>query len=288
MWNPLRGEAVVSPASPERPRLELSGPRLVRALEDLVAACEREGGVERYVGALALKCALFEDLFGKGQVSQLDETAFYDACAFVAPARRRVGPWLERHGFPPMRAALIALLDGWRDPTTADARLAAFCGRFPDDGGHRWVRDLGAEVLHYTLPRHYPLAARWVWDRQANAGVLREIWHAPDLDAIRLEVADDFATFVTLRAELEGFLRDNGVFRDLPLMVDLLCAHIYGAYVRTQGAAYLRADFSNPEDHMLYTCRMLGLDGVDSKTGRTRLKLGDGRRHALVATRLAH
>ncbi len=57
MWNPLRGEAVVSPASPERPRLELSGPRLVRALEDLVAACEREGGVERYVGALALKGA---------------------------------------------------------------------------------------------------------------------------------------------------------------------------------------------------------------------------------------
>ena len=31
-----------------------------------------------------------------------------------------------------------------------------------------------------------------------------------------------------------------------------------------------------PEDPLLYTRRLLGLDGIDSETGRTRLKTLDG------------
>ena len=29
---------------------------------------------------------------------------------------------------------------------------------------HRFLRDLAAEILHNTLPEHYPLMTRWVWD----------------------------------------------------------------------------------------------------------------------------
>lgn len=262
--------------------LELSGPRLVRALEELTAACEPQGGVERFVSALSLKAELFEETFGKGRVESLDEDSFNNICAFVAPARRRVGAWLEENGFAVMRTACVQLLHGWSDVTSADTRLDAFRANFPDDRAHRWTRDLGAEILHFTAPEIYPLATRWMWDRKANTGVLREIWYAADLDSITLDVSDDFRTFHLLRHELEGFLSGNGVFRDLTMMTDLLSGQVYGDYVRGQGSAYLRADFSSPEDPMFYARRMLGLDGADAGHGRSRLKLAGGARHAMA------
>ena len=58
--------------APARPVLDLSGPKLRAAFENLVDSAEATGGVERYVGALALKASLFEEVLGDGQVGTLD------------------------------------------------------------------------------------------------------------------------------------------------------------------------------------------------------------------------
>lgn len=282
MWA-LRAQKQKQPAQP-KPVLHLSGPRLRAAFEHLIDSAEPTGGVERYVGALALKASLFEELLGKGRVSELSQSEFLDLAAFVTPARRKIGSWLAQNGFASLHARLKDLLDGWSDSGTADRRMAAFSGGFPPDRDHRWVRDLGAEVLHFTAPERYPLMTRWMWDARVNTGVLREIWHSDDgaePGVIRIE--DDFATFATLREELEGLLAGNGVFRDLSFYVDLLCAHIYAGYINDKGGQYLRGDFCGQakEDSMAHTRRLLGLDAVDTETGRTRLKLIDGVAHVL-------
>jgi hypothetical protein len=266
-----------------RPVLGLSGPKLRSTLEGLVDAAENTGGVERYVGALALKASLFEELLGKGRVDELTETEFYDLAAFVTPVRRRISGWLSRNGFAAMHSRLVALLDGWSDLGTADQRLGAFIASFPADREHRWSRDLAAEVLHFTAPERYPLMTRWIWDARVNTGVLREIWHCDDSDQGSIPVGDSFVTFVTLREELERFLQDNGVFRDLPFYADLLCAHSYAAYINDKGGQYLRADFcgGGKEDSMAHTRRLLGLDAVDTDSGRTRLKMIDGEAYVL-------
>ncbi len=266
-----------------RPVLDLSGPKLRRAFENLAECAEETGGVERYVGALALKASLFEEVLGKGCVHELTEAELCDLCAFIAPVRRRIGAWLGENGFALMRQRLIALLDGWSDVATTDRRMAAFIASFPADREHRWVRDLAAEALHYAAPERYPLMTRWMWDARVNTGVLREIWHAEDVDSIQIPVGDEFATFAVLREELEGFLEGNGVFRDLPFYVDLLSAHIYAAYINDLGGQYLHADFcgGTKRDPMTHTRRMLGLDAVDSESGRTRLKLIDGEAYVL-------
>jgi hypothetical protein len=283
MWA-LRSHKEKTPAK-TKPVLHLSGPRLRAAFERLVDSAEPTGGVERYVGALALKASLFEELLGKGRVGELSETEFLDLAAFISPARRKIGAWLDQNGFTTsLHVRLKDLLDGWSDLTTADARLAAFHAGFPEDREHRWVRDLGAEVLHFTAPHHYPLMTRWMWDARVNTGVLREIWHSDNgIDAGTIRIADDLTTFATLREELEGFLADNGVFRDLPFYVDILCAHVYAGYINDKGGQYLRADFcgQGKEDSMAHTRRLLGLDAVDTETGRTRLKLIDGVAHVL-------
>ncbi len=278
MW-PIVSQKAEAPA---RPVLDLSGPKLRQAFESLAESAENSGGVERYVGALALKASLFEEVLGKGRVSELSETEFCDLAAFISPVRRRIGAWLARNGFPALRRRLEALLHGWSDLATADRRFGAFVASFPADREHRWARDLAAEVLHFTAPHHYPLMTRWMWDARVNTGVLREIWHS-DREVGIIAVEDRFATFAMLREELEGFLADNGVFRDLSFYVDLLCAHVYAGYINDRGGQYLHGDFcaGAKADGMTHTRRMLGLDAVDTESGRTRLKLIDGEAYVL-------
>ncbi|MFZ1815830.1 MAG: hypothetical protein WBO55_07350 [Rhizobiaceae bacterium] len=261
--------------------LDLSGPRLRRALEHLVESAEQTGGVERYVGALALKASLFQEVLGKGKVSELEEGEFLDLAAFITPVRRRIGPWLTANRFSFMHRQIELLLQGWSDLSTADARLDAFTNAFPADKEHRWIRDLGAEILHFVAPELYPLMTRWVWDARVGTGSLREIWFADDVDSARIEAQNTLGTFSTLNTEIEGFLRENGIFRDLPFYCDLLLAHVYAAYINDRGGQYLRSDFANTGDPMAHTRRMLGLDAVDTETGRTRLKLIDGTAHVL-------
>lgn len=269
-------------AAPAAPVLDLSGPRLRRAFEHLVDAAEPTGGVERYVTALALKASLFEEIFGKGDVSEMTAEDFRDVAAFITPARRRVAPYLQLAAFNRLRNNIGGLLDGWEDIATADFRLQRFIASFPDDRKHRWVRDMGAEILHYSSPDRYPLMTRWMWDAGVGTGVLREIWFSEE-DAFEVPADDSFATFATLAEELGGFLSQNGVYRDHALYTDLLCAHVYAGYINDHGGQYLKADFSDGVDPMMHTRRMLGLDAINTETGRTRLKLIDGTAHVLPA-----
>jgi hypothetical protein len=148
------------------------------------------------------------------------------------------------------------------------------------------VRDLGAEVLHFTLPEQYPMMCRWVWDVKTNTGVLREIWHGENVEYLVIDIPDSYAAFLMLREELSQFLTDNGVFRDVLHYVDLLQAQIYGHYVSSQGSTYLRADFTQEEDPMQYVRRLLGLDGINTTTGRTRFKTVDGEAHRVEDIKL--
>ena len=253
-------------------QLDLSGPKLKLALESLLTRAEEQGGVEAYIEALRIKAALFRDAVSEG----LNLRNLKILCAHMATVRRRAGAYFVPEAFESFRQRVDALLAQKDDTSSADAQMAAFCGAFPDDREHRWVRDLAAELLHFADPERYPLMTRWVWDHRTNTGVIREIWHAEDIDHIRLEVPDRYATFLQLRQELAEYLAANGVFREVLFYVDVLCAQVYAEYIGERGGTYLRADFATPEDPMLHTRRILGLDGV-GPSGRTKLKAVDGR-----------
>jgi hypothetical protein len=266
------------PVVPARPHLDLSGPRLRHALESLVAGADTHGGIERYMDALKLKAAVFrEALAGERPDSRrLDVENLRPLCAFMPTVRRRIVPWLEEPSYATLRHALEELLEPTNDTFDTDQRIARFCAVFPQDDRHRWSRDLAAELLHNLEPERYPLMTRWVWDAEANTGVLREIWHGPDVDHMTIGVSDGYETFLVLREEIAQFLSVNGVFRDVVQMVDMVCAQVYAQYICEQGGSYLRADFSAPEDPMQHTRRLLGLDGVRAADGRARFAAIDG------------
>ena len=263
--------ALAVTASPDRLALELSGPKLAVALETLIAGADEHGGIERYVAAVQLRSKLFRDALGDVRALHPDLPTVKTLCAHMATVRRRVGPYLEPSRFERLRDAFARLLEDREDTSSADSRIAEFCGSFPDDREHRWARDLAAEILHNVDPERYPLMTRWVWDARENTGVIREIWHGQDVDGMVIDVPDRYETFIVLREELSQFLTANGIFRDVLEYVDVLTAQIYANYIREQGSSYLRADFATPEDPMQHTRRLLGLDGVTAD-GRTRLK----------------
>ena len=272
---------------PERPQLELSGPKLRLAFESLVARSDENGGVESYVDALKLKSAAFREVLAGGRAAHAGLDELRKLCACIATARRRVGRHLAPETFGELRAGIARLVDGCERTDAADARVARICAGFPDDRDHRWVRDVAAEILHNVDPERYPLMCRWVWDEKLNTGVLREIWHGDDVDSVLIDVPDRYETFVVLREELSQFLASNGVFRDVLQYVDLLSAQVYAGYVSEQGGSYLRADFSSAEDPMLHVRRLLGLDGIGAN-GRTRLKASDGAAFVVDDLRLSH
>lgn len=257
----------------ERPVLDLSGEGLRAILRIMIAGSEDQGGIERYVDAVKLKSAMFQQALAGDAIDNLDLETFKGLCTFMATVRRRIGNWLNEDAFTDMRAGIVDLL---ADDNNVDARITVFCTRFPEDKEHRWVRDLATEILHNTDPERIPLMNRWVWDAQSNSGVIREIWHADDVDHIKIPVGDGYGTYLMLREELSQFLSDEGFFRDVLQYVDILCAQIYAQYICEQGGSYLRTDFSAPEDPMQHTRRLLGLDGVSAGNGKTRLKSIDG------------
>ena len=258
-------------ADVERPVLDLSGDGLRAILHTMIAGSEDHGGIERYVDAVKLKSAMFRQALD--DVDNLDLEAFKGLCTFMATVRRRIGSWLNEDAFADMRAGIGELM---AEDDGVDARIDAFCKRFPDDKQHRWVKDLAVELLHNADPERIPLMNRWVWDAKANTGVIREIWHGDNVDHMTIRVGDGYGTFLMLREELSQFLSDEGFFRDVLQYVDVLCAQVYAQYICEQGGSYLRTDFSAPEDPMQHTRRLLGLDGVRAGSGKTRLKSIDG------------
>jgi len=257
----------------DRPVLDLSADALRMALQQMIAGSEEHGGVERYVDAVKLKSTMFQQALSDIEAGELELEAFKGLCTFMSTVRRRIGAWLDENSFAEVRAALQEL---FTDDASVDERISRFCARFPDDNDHRWVRDLATETLHNRDPERFPMMNRWIWDAKANTGVLREIWHAENIDHIRIPVVDGYGTFLMLREELSQYLSDNEFFRDVLYYVDVLCAQVYAGYICEQGGTYLRVDFSAPEDPMQHTRRLLGLDGVRPGSGKTKLKSIDG------------
>jgi len=245
---------------PRAVALELSGPVLADILETLIYACDQDGGVERYVEALKFKISLFQDAFKDGG-DGLSAENFTKLCMFMPTVRRRVCEYVEGDKYEELLSAMKGLF-GTGD---IDARMTAFQNKFPQDKKHRWTKDLAAEILHNTDPELHPMMQRWVWDRKANSGVIREIWHG-DVDSETLHVDDDYEVFLKLREELSGYLTENGIFSDVLYYVDLICAQSYANYIAAQGGLYLKADFSSKDEPIVFTRRLLGLDGVAAKT----------------------
>ena len=260
------------------PILHLDGAFLRASLESMNENCKKLGGVELIIEGLQGKSLLFQRTFSS-DAALMSSTEFFDACSFMPTVRRRIQPILKAKGFDYLRDAIAGLLDDV-SLETHDSKLAELTNALTLEGKTRWIRDFAAEVLHYQEPETYPLMTRWVWDLEANSGVLREIWFSDNPD-VKLDIPSDIRTFLELRRELNDFLEDSGVYANHHFVQDILFAWIYSQYIGAQGGSFLKSDFNQSGTPFGYALRMLGLDTALSGKGLTHLILADGARHRL-------
>jgi hypothetical protein len=197
----------------------------------------------------------------------------------VFTARRRLYPVLESLGEARVREATSGLFTG---ALPVAQRLQDFVDAMPGAAAmdresvraaakvRRAAWDFAAEMLHFADPERYPLMTRWVWDRSTQSGALREFIRANDaMPEIPLTNAPE--TFESVRAWVAEQLRGEGVYRDLPLWIDLVQAQAYVTYLRSVAEGSLGGDFGRGTQPHEQLRKLLGIE-PERQDGRTRVK----------------
>ncbi len=255
-------------------------PTLARAhMNTVVETARVDGGVEAYLGSLAAKHRLFAETLDEVALDRLDAAGLDALLEVVFTARRKLHPVLAEFGLSGTVHALRELLYG-TGPLAE--RLAAFVAGLPIRPGEgrearsraarlaRAAHDFAAECLHFRDPERYPLMTRWVWDESTMSGALREFVKNPDRrEGLPLDGRPE--TFEGARAWLAAEIEGQGIYRDVPLWVDLVAAGAYTHYFRSMTGGVLGSDFQRtggPEEQVK---KLLGIDG-ERRGGRSRVK----------------
>lgn len=264
---------------------------LFRAHMNSLIECAREdGGIERYVESLGAKQRLFGEALTEASLASFDDEKLVALLDAVFTARRKLHPVLAELGIHATAAAIRELLYGEAE---LGQRVAAFVAALPiRDGDGRDARrrasrlrhaahDFACELLHFREPARYPLMVHWVWDSDTMSGALREFVRDPDrAEKLPLDVRPE--TFEGARRWLAGEIEGQGIYRDVPLWIDLVKAAAYTHYFRSMTGGVLGSDFergSRPEEQVK---KLLGIDG-ERRGGRTRIKREDTQRNDTIS-----
>jgi hypothetical protein len=234
----------------------------------LLEAARVDGGIEVYVDSLGVKQRQFAALLSEDAIGKLDDAGIEALLDAVFTARRKLHPVIAEMGCAAVTEALRDLLHGRGELV---ARMREFTSRLPiRDGEGREARgraarlrraahDFAAEALHFLDPIRYPLMARWVWDDATSSGALREFVQNPD-QANQLPIDTRPEIFEAARTWIAGEIEAQGVYRDVPLWVDLVEASAYTHYFRSITGGVLGSDFGRaggPEENIK---KLLGIE----------------------------
>lgn len=237
-------------------------------MTSLLEVARIDGGVEVYLASLGAKQRRFAELLDGDAIDRLDDAGLDALLEMVFTARRKLHPVIAELGRAATVAALRELLQG---PDPVAGRMSGFVARLPiRDGEGREARaraarlrraahDFAAEMLHFLDPVRYPLMARWVWDDSTSSGALREFVRDPD-QAHKLPLDTRPETFEAARSWMAGEIEAQGIYRDVPLWVDLVEAAAYTQYFRSMTGGVLGSDFSRtggPEENLK---KLLGIE----------------------------
>ena len=254
-------------------------PRLFQQhFSQLKAHTELDAGLEAYLDSLKAKQQFFAGVLADNRIDQLTLADVAAMLEFVFTARRRVLPVLKPLGEQKVKELVKALLYG--EGLLTD-RLQQFVDGVPVPAGDdkesrkqtgktkRAIYDFAAEMLHFMDPVKYPLMTRWVWDQSTVSGSLREFIKGSD-HMVEVPLGNSPEMFEGTRKWLAEQYGELGIYKEVPLMIDLLLAEGYSSYFRSMAEGVLSADFGRsggPEEHLK---KFLGLDG-DRRSGKSRV-----------------
>ncbi len=247
---------------------EILGSKLA-SLNEAIAEAGGVNGLETFIEALQSKHEVFATTVAKGEA--IDAEAVRTLGGLVFSVRRKLGGLMaERQG---------ALVDGVRalvrPDNDLDSRLTTFADLAADDKKlRRAIWDFGAEIVHFADPEAVPLTARWVWDTSTTTGALREFIRGND--TLRsIPIGDSVGAVEGARRWFYDALAEEGFYRDLPFVTDLVWIQAYSDYARALSMSLGMIDnqFGAKHDPLELAVKMLGIDSPEGRLKGTDASL---------------
>ena len=237
-------------------------------LQQLVEGAGQRGGIEEFVIALQNKHELFQAALS---ASELTQSSLESLLETIFSARRKLPEVLATIPLSVLDTQIRELLQG---SAPLEQRLAEFVTLVGDDNRKikRAAWDFATEIVHFNDPESVPLMSRWVWDQRVQSGAIREFIKANDTIP-EIPAGDTAGHFEAARQALMQQLAKQGLYRDLPEMVNLLMAQAYTDYVMSMssGMGMMGSEFGGKMEPIELIAKLLGIDPARSG-GRSRIK----------------
>jgi hypothetical protein len=250
-----------------------------RHFDQLLEGAEQSGGIENWLAALGVKQRTCATVLEQGRVAALAMEEVEQLLDYVFTARRHLYPALQALGRERVSGLLSSLLCG-SGPLAQ--RMQDFVDAMPGAGGmdrdsvkaaarvRRAAWDFAAELVHFRDPVKYPLMSRWVWDRSTQSGALREFVYGNDaMPELPFDSSPEL--FEGMRRWLAARISEQGIYRDVPLWIDLTAGQAYVSYFRALTDGSLGADFGRGAPAHEQLRKLLGID-APAGGGRSRVK----------------
>lgn len=249
------------------------------ALLDAVTAC---GGVELCLGRLATKQELCAATLTEAREREVDLEGIGRLLGFVFTARRHLLPALDELGeqrcaglmrdladvAAPLASRLQGFVDAMPGARTMDRAEVRSAARL-----RRAAWNFAAEVAHFGDPVRFPLMSRWVWDSSSQSGALREFVRGND--AMREIPFDNSAELHEgARAWLSSRIAEHGIYRDVPLWIDLVLGQAYVGYLRSMANGSLGGEFARGAAPHEQLTKLLGIDSEGGRPPKTVMSDG--------------
>ncbi|MDH5545670.1 MAG: hypothetical protein OEZ43_08760 [Gammaproteobacteria bacterium] len=252
-------------------QVELDKNICAHKLNQLIEAAEERGGLEQYIEALNTKHHLFQDALSASELPELDAEGFAILLDAVFPARRKLPTGTDAVSHEALLKQMSILMHGREN---VSERMGSFADLFATDNRKikRAAWDFAAEALHFFAPGKYPLMTRWVWDSGSVSGALREFIRSND-GMSDVPISNEPGQFEAARVWLAEQIAEQGYYRDVPFMVDLLLAQAYADYfiAMSSGVGMMAGEFGGRIEPIDFICKLLGIE-AGKRSGRLRVK----------------
>ena len=259
----MQGESV----APAKLPIDLDVGLLKKSFYELEEALEGQQGLSELIAMLEEKGKVFHTILS-GIDQGVDEEQMSALVERMFTARRKLWPTLQELGPQAVGSAIQDLLTGHGD---LSQRMHRFQEAIPAQGkAQRALRDMAAELLHFSDPEDYPLMTRWVWDQGTSSGAVREFVRGGDY-ITDFPLGESPEMFEGVREWMRQGLSELGVYRDLPYLIDVLLAYQYSQYLRAMAEGFLRSDFGGQSDFIEQIHKLLGVE-TRRRMGGSRIK----------------
>lgn len=241
-------------------------------MQSLLNELNDKGGIEEYIQALSNKHELFHRVLSEEVIEELDRSSVETLLDTIFTARRKLPDILINVPDEVLLQQIKALIYG---ESELQDRLGNFVSIFETDNrkAKRAAWDFAAELLHFNAPEQYPHMSRWVWNSKELSGAYREFLTGSDTLS-EIPLGGTPGDFEAVRIWLAEQLGEQGFYRDIHFMIDLLIAYAYAEYVlsMSKGMGMFGSQFGGAETEPLeFIVKLLGID-PPRKKGLSRLK----------------